>query len=900
MIRSAVVLAAVVLLACPAARTGAAPSPYEGLDVERLATRLESLQMTELLEELARNQRGGGGLLVRRLLIQATIARASKTPDQARRDALLDEAGAGLDKLIAELAKAVEPEQRMAYFDLVLRRIATDAVTKAAPYLYRIQYFHPVSDDAEKVLAMTKAPVKELRRLTNRMQNTHDEWGEDPKNLVMGHYWQLAEMMEHLRYRGSWVRLNRALALPKGADELGLLLRQAIHDVREYADASDNSKGVKFKSLLLTGMAHRLLGEYDKARSYLSRAADKRADPRFQLKAHFETAVSYIEEGKFARANTALATFRREGAALAARRAVPPVAVDFQSAMLEKHLLETRANAVAAKDPTKARQLEDESLQVIQAFITKHPNEKDRVVAMIAAKYAGRDPAGLKGPVLIILGQEAFAKARAAKEPKDRQIHLARTEKILDLVLKDDAATADMKATALWHLALVSNMQKDNLVAADYFRQLADDYPQNALARTAALNAVASLEGDLAENEMPADRGKEFLQRYRQTLYVLIGLSDRKDPQSNMWLYKYAQTLEALGMSKQARDYYDRIGSDSELYEPGRFKILQLDVQTLIRSSDKPSEKRREAEALIAGLRAYRDRARKYSSDKPERVAQVRRWGAQIDLDIAKLTKDVLENSASARALAHDVVQRWPDVPEIKREAQQFRIRLLLADGKVDAAIQPLISLIQENADGTQDLVAAAVNDIQEQLEVLQYRHGEEDAAKFKAYRDAYLVFAEKLWSLAKARITDPDDLYPYKQALARAYEAGTAEQAARAVKLFDELIEQRKAAGEEDWLNYRGLARSNWKLGKHDQAKELYEQLKDRLERKSVEWWRTWLELVRLELEMFADQPAALGAIVKQIDRLRDYDVRLGEYLNQFGRAEKQAKLWIEAAAGR
>ena len=877
----------------------AAPaSPYEKLDKHKLAKTLKDLQMTELLDELVRKQTSAKDITTRLLLIEAKIAKAAKAPDQEKRDELLAEVMADQDKLIKITKTAVEPADKLAYYRLLLRRIVTEGVTKAGPYVGRIQYFHARPGDADVVGQATKNALALLKRLTRWMGDAHDEWGEDTGTWVEGHYWRLEELIREARYRGAWIRLNRALVGGADAGERQSLLRQAIDDVKEYANAEDNSSGVKFRSLLLTGTAHRLLADYARARSFLARAADeKQVKPLFQLKAKFEAVVSYMDEAKFDQARAAIKDFRARGTKLAKAGGVLDVTVDFQEALLKSRLLEVRATAVRGKNAELAKKLQAQSLQALLDFVERYPAYERLLLELIAAKHEGKAPTGLSNPIKVALGRRAFERASAkGTDRPNREKLLAEAEKLLDLVLKDKKADKSIRAMALWYLGLVNNKQGENAPAAEYFRRLAAEHPDDPNAERAARNAVISLQGVLKEKKKePAEMGVGFVQKYKEALKVLVARLDRKDPQLDLYHYEYAQQLKTLALDAEAMAIFDRINPASEYYLPSRFEILALRTRALTNANLSAAEKRPAAQALIADLRNYRDRAAKYKSPRAERVRQVRGWGAECDLMIAQVMMDVLDQPAQAVQAATEVAKRWPDVPdEVKRRAQQFIVRRWLEKGSVEEAIAPLIKMLDQEE--TVDLVAEAIDQIRERIETLQHHTDAQARAKLAKLRGAYKVFAKKLYDWAKAKWAGSKDgarrMYAFKQALAGAYESGSKAEAGEALAIYQELARQ----DDDDWLNIRGLARCYRRLGKTAEAKKHYERLTEGLPETSTPWWRVQLELLGFYVQSFGDKVESLEMILLQIRRLRYRDNKMSGYLKQFNDLERQAERSLRA----
>jgi len=867
-------------------RAAVEASPYESLDESRLAKALKDLGMTELLDELVRRKAGAGDISAKALLAQSRIAAALRAKDQQTRDRLLDEALKIQDELIAATKNAVNDFDVLRHLRFRLDRAVTEGITKVEPYADRLLYFQERPGDVQAVEKLTGSALRQINRVTTLASLRLDDWGGDPERIVTGAVGRLEELLREARYRGAWIRLYRGMALPPGSPERAGLLRQAIVDVDEFANAEDNSSGVKFPSLLLSGMAARELGEWDAARSFLKRAGDASADPLVRLKALFETTRSYMDEGRFEEARTWLDRFRRQGSALLGARG--KVAVDMQAALLKRRLLKLRAEKVAQTDPAEAARLRRASIGALLEFIDRNPQYTQAFVEIIAAEFEGRSPEGLPPGILV-----AFAARELSKgTPKGDR----RAEEYLNKALAAGIADAGIHARALWYRAVARARQKRNLAAAEDFEELARSYPNDPQAKNAALGAVKIYYAILKAHAGDEQRlPKEFFRKYIRALETLIRGFGESDPQVRSYNYELAQQYDRLGRRREAIAAFSRIDPSSPLYLPSRYRILNLRVEMLRRSHAlTPQQRRKLAQDLLADLKTYRDRALKYvgaASDRRRRE-QVRAWGAECDMQIAYLLKDFLDAPDEAAAHARAVAARWPKVPGLRRRSQEFIVRLLLEAGKTDQAIEML-----RNLSGAHELVAEAIRQIRIRIERLEQQPRRDVAERLRAYRQAYKFFAERLYTWAKDRKLPPEKMYAYKQVAAGAWESGSRDELAKALRLYQELDRARP----RDAVNIRGLARCYRGLGKNRQAMEYYTRLVNGLPQKSSRWWRAQLERLEFALEMYKADAQGLRDILLQIRVLDLEDAYLGGLATEFNRIRGQARRRLEAlsAAG-
>ncbi|MCD6378227.1 MAG: tetratricopeptide repeat protein, partial [Planctomycetes bacterium] len=552
---------AVLSLILPQASAKDEKGVYEKLDQAKLAKTLKEFGMTELLETISKPSPGKKvNIVALSLLVDNKIKQALEAVDQENRDNLLDEAIAYLDRLIVATAKAKDDMTILKHYRFVLKRIVTEGITKADKYAERVSYFLASPDDPKILKRLTASALKRLDQLMDKLINLQELWADDEERMVTGAAWQLEALIDEVRYRGAWIRLYHAMVLPAGSEERSMLLQQAIQDVKKFADAEDNSSGVKFYSLLLSGICSRLLGKWQQAESYLDRAADEQAAPAVRLKALFEKVLCYIDQKKFTEAARAIEQFRKRGVDLG----MPKVAVDMQSALLASHLADVQADALEKSDPQAATEFRAKSRKYLLDFLEKYPNYREAFVEVIATKYEGVDTKELFPDMKILLGIRLYNKALRKYESSPQKVIpldlLTKAEKYFDEVLSDKRAGKKVQATALWYLALIRNLERRNLEAAKYFRQLAEKFPDDERARNAAIYAVRSLRGILAEkNVEPTEMGTTFVKEYAQCLSILVKNWGQTDPEIRSYNYELGMLYDKLGRTSEAIDAFERI-----------------------------------------------------------------------------------------------------------------------------------------------------------------------------------------------------------------------------------------------------------------------------------------------------------------------------------------------------
>ena len=870
--------AALALLCAHAfAQGGSGPaSAYERLDESRLAARLKDLQMAELLDALLKQSSSVERLEGLYLRSQAKIAAARSAKAEARRNALLDEAIAIQDQLVDQTTSAKGADELLRHYRYTLDRIVTEGITKTHGYVERLEYFLARPEDAGEVDKLTKSALGLLNRLLGRAEMTRDDWAGDDEQLVTGNIWRLEELLKEANYRGAWIRLYRGVVLPRNDPERGMLLHRAIEAVAEFANADDNTSGVKFTALLLSGMAARELGEWHNTAAFLKRAADKEAGP-LRLKAMFEMARSLIEQKQFAQAKK----FIEQDFAAVGREAASQVAVDMQSSLLMSHMLDLQARAIKPVNPHKADQLVEQSIQVLLDFIDKRPEYREAFMEVIAPKFEGRDAKGQPPAIQVALGIWYFNK----KTPEDG----ARAAELFGTVRRNKGAGETVHATALWYLGLISNSQRRNREAALFFGELAGSHPRDRRAKDAAFYALRSLNGILKEKKAePHQLGKEFVEQYAGVLKVLTDGWANVDPEVRLKYYDLGIQYETLGRTSEAIQAFSKVPSDSELYVPSRYRILDLRVQELLDAPLPGSAKRQLASSLITELSEYRRRAGKFEGD-PGRVEQVRNWAARCQMLEAQLHKDVLDEPDRAIEVARRAAKDWPTVPDIEAVTQEFVVRVLLETGKTEDAMK-----ILETFRGAEVLLAEMVNQIRTRIDRRELDTDPQAQQELEKYRQAYRVFANRLHKFALDKKLSAQQMYPFEQALAGAFEF-SAEDAAKALALYEKLDRARP----NEAINIRGLARCYRRLGRNKEAMEYYDRLIEGLPEGSAAWWRAQLERLRFFLQTHVGDAEGLKDALVHVRQLRRYKgSQLGGFHRQFGAIEGEVNDLLKSLA--
>ncbi len=870
-----VLLAALAALAAgaPPGARGAGASAFERLDNLKLARALKELDMQELLSALV--GRDGRSIEAKVLLAETSRRAAAKTQDQAERDRLLDEAIEAYAELAEMTKDATGFEGRLQHFTFRLEKIVLAGTVKVESYVERIQYFCEGIDDAETVRRITKPAVRELDALVAELQDVHDKWARDDRAVILGWLDKLERLIGRVRYRGAWARYYRGIVLPPDDTGRKMLLQRTMEDVFEFCRDPDNSSGVKYQSLQLSGKAARELGEFDNARALLKQADSASASSTVRLNAMFEYARSFIDQERFAEADQEIEKFRQQAPKLAG---VQPVAVDLQWTLLRYRRLMVEAAKLRQSDPARAGKQEDEAFGLVTKLLEKYPRFQAPLLRLLKDLVKRRDATTLSADMLLLKIRELL---------RDKKYDEAAAA--CETILTHPEATDAHKAQALWWGGAIHSEQRRNFPAAEKWVALAERYPKDANAPAAAANAVSSYQAVLqdpakAEAHLADKRKGGFVDKYTHALEVLVDTHGNRDPK---YRYELGVCYDLLGRYDDAIRCFGLVPDTHRLYMPSRYRILQQRYNKLQEQRQEDwIQRRRTATALVADLGDFRDRAARFaeSSTDKQLAASVRKWGAECGLMIVRIYKDVLGDLAEALRQAERVLKEQKEFPDIVREARMLVMTIKLEQNKVDEVIAELEQSIQQgDVPGAEKVLVKIVPDLRVRVERLIHATDKKSADTLAQLLPQYSLFASRLYDFAVKSGFKGEQLVPVQEAKAHSLSLGfgakaaadrkkAEQQAGEALALYASLSKARPNYGPY----IRGLARCHRTLGNTKEAMELYDRLIEGLPEKSPEWWRMQLERLQFYMELLdAEKDAQRRA--KSLDQALLYIKLLG-----------------------
>ena len=433
---------------------------------------------------------------------------------------------------------------------------------------------------------------------------------------------RIGDLERTLSYKLAWICLYRGLA-SDDADARQAALTEAVSLAQPFA-TGDPSSGVKFWSLLICGRACRAMGQYDRAAECLAEAGSERADAMTREEAAFETARNAIEQAggqgqagrslqdRFAAASAETDKYDKLVAQAAAE---DRDSMTWKAVLLRHALLTSQA---AAAGPEQAKTLDSQAQKVLADFALKHREWATRAEVLEAAvsRYASRsDWDALNSFVLLSLAaQPQGAGDEPASVPASGPA--AERRRLLEIVLgRSDDLSLQLAPQATWQLGL-SLAQSDPIAAAERFTEIAARFPDNPLARSAALNAAASYNAAvvaLAEKgkTVPADVRRKFIATIETLLARWGSGSDVAEWQFDLaWQYQKLAEATAAGAERdalqdKALSAYEAVPAEGEHRMEARRRALEIRYLALSRAGVEPSAGQQAAESLVKALWAF-------------------------------------------------------------------------------------------------------------------------------------------------------------------------------------------------------------------------------------------------------------------------------------------------------
>ena len=311
--------------------------------------------------------------------------------------------------------------------------------------------------------------------------------------------------------------------------------------------------------------------------------------------------------------------------------------------------------------------------------------------------------------------------------------------------------------------------RKQNVEAADYFMQLAGQFPQHDRAEEAAHNACLVYMLLIEDRQKQGQDVSMLLRRkFLDALKVLTGnaswAADRPQWffdlgwQSEQVAYGGAQSqAEQNQLLRQAVDAYAAVPREQSQYMQARNRELELRARLLRRVEEGGA--RAVAQALVDELAAYAREAMAAAEgmSSPQRKADLAQWAGNARYQRAVLISEVMGDSQAGIQAAMQVAKDFPNT-DVGRDSQEFVIRKYIEQGQVDQAIAEVETFRRTYPEQAAPLLSQIVGSIRSRIQSLQ--RDPAARAELDTYRKVYMNFAKVLLDRAQAQGQGGKDLF--------------------------------------------------------------------------------------------------------------------------------------------
>ncbi|MFW6145975.1 MAG: tetratricopeptide repeat protein [Planctomycetota bacterium] len=798
----------------------------------------------------------------------------------------VSEREAALKARIARRAEATASDEIVRWYLDRVALAALPALERGAGAARRVRFALADEADRETLAALASSSLASLDELIRDLDARIDRARRDPDEVIVGLPDKLAPVRAAAVYRRAWVGLYLAMV----SSEPGATSRpaRAVRSRRErrLLDAAEDAKqfattaeapDVKRAAALLRGTALARAGEVDAAEAVLKPLVEDAKAGALRVEAAFELARLASDAGRWD-----VAWRRSEAFVEQCEPAVAPeraIVVRLYGAVLADRVC--RRRAAAADDPGEKAAWTARADNALAHLLLDHPDHLPALSAALARPWRHRrDLDALPTAVLVARG---VADARETPGAAIACLRIA--------VDRDDRVSRAFAGTGLWRLAAALYRRggaageegwADRSAAAERFVQLARAHGDDERAADAAANAARIL---LRRIDALETQGRPVEPALRRRCAAVLALIVTRWPEQGETLgctLAVARQYDRLGDRDRALRWYRRVEETSGQYLFARYGELALRSDALIgQVADVAAEgMTAEAEAVVAALTDLVKRARREAQALPasERRRRVPALAAAADYRIARLLADPLGRSDEALDHCQRVVERWAAHEQVVTAAEALRIEVLLAEGRLEAAMAALNRLLKTAGDqaGRRQLVMVTL-EVRKRLAAV--RRGDGTAGATGALDESYLRLADR----ACRAVTEADEAtrYPLEQMRAEALvENDRLEEAER---VFNRLARTRP----DDARTLEGLARCYRLGGRHSEAMALYETVLaglDPVEHADL-WWRVQLALARCAYDAADGDAGRLRRLEIRLAQLEVQDRAFGGYRPAFER---------------
>ncbi len=888
------------------------PAEEDRFDTAAFQNALRARGLTELLE-LHLNEfppRNEESLIL--LQRQVRLSRyADATLSEAERLAALAEA----NRLLEQLIRMRDTDPRRHEWRCVLAQSLLNE--EAAPAIARIILLGGNADDRRVLADRAGRAVALLEKVVSDVDSEYARL--DAMNLrdyerveESGYIDRLETADAQARYLIIWAAFYDALPRAPRDTLRHQRLESVLDRLEEEAwllEKPHDETHLQAQTLLLAGMAERLMGLDDAAERHLDeavRAVQKISDPAEQkslewvtLRAVVERARALHHAGRGGAAAEVLDDFERKTAAGEESFGHRLVIAMARRALHKSAAAQARAD----KEPVRAAQEQAAATAELVRLAEGHAGHRDEIYGTLYDLMgADADLTSLddieKAALMAGLLRDArrMEDSAGAWPPPDGPPHPggATPEALRRRVLQIGASMppggpavhASLEPEIAFNLAVAYQQLGDSVEAARQFLRVGREYPRFPDALRASLLAVqlayqlrAAPQSDPAAGELYLDALAALVTRH--------GAS----PEARYWRFFYALALEDAGRYADAAAQYLLVEPLHEhALEAMCFRARSLGAALLHASqtngSDAVSMRRGVAEILDL-LRDFNARAAELKSTAaPDRVREIDAMMAEAALVQARIQLlPMVGNPQRALEILAQFETTWPDAKRPMGAVLATRLTALQRLGRFDDAAALLPGYVAIDPAGAGATLQSLYTPLAEALEK-ESVDGAAEGAEMRSELARRIAEQLCIWAQQPQSHVDEAGLRALKlqlgEALVRAGEPAQARQ------VFLECGARSAAAAPSgagvDARAVMGLAESHYVSGEFDAALPLYNKIATTLSPQFPMRWKALLRDLQCRKELGHD-PAGIAKVIQnqQVDRHYADPAAGGRYVSAF-----------------
>lgn len=815
-------------------------------------------------------------------LIQRDIKLARRDDIEVSREEsqrLLAEANAILETII----KKNPGDQRSLEWRLQLAR--SMLYEQAEPYYSSILYRGLAGDYPERLESLMRRVTDVLSELVEYLDSEYARLDELSIRAYerledTGYVDKIETAMPEAEYMLRWARFYLGLSLPAESREHRELLAQVLTEIRDKTPLlrEDHSvTHVQAQSLLLAGMASRLLGDYNGAINYLGSAVTVTSaitDPVERRDLQWVATLGSIERVR---------TLRDAGRFDAARSAAQRLASLYQgdraedfgmrlvAALLESSIAMSAADAAEKAGKTgEAQRLRHDAMGPLESLAEQNPANRDQIYANVYELTRGEVRAFHPFETCaIIAGQIAEARKRLAAR-QDASGDLIQTGARRDaedsaVALLDDAITqaksliasadvddANLKCEARFNLAVAQFQRGMRFEAADNFHHVASKCPEFFRAQAAAQHAV-EIAAQLAEDPS-LGRRSDVRSLFARTLHTLI--NQYADSESAAyWRFFLAQMVEDEGHFAKASRIYESVPADHPHRLLARYRAARCQIEALkVLVQNRPDdivEIKRDAVAARAAMKRFLDSIEDAGDD--EQLERLRAEGAVLLAELNVLSG--VNEPDAALELLDGFEQRYGGGGGLLGRVLRTRIVAFEAAGRLDDARAAVPRFMNSAPNEAGPTLQALFDSNWTEVKRLR-RDGRFEEARDKA--ESALLFAQQLDDWAKSGTSTLDATQRQYVRLQHAEAKLEAGRIAEARAMFESLADKMP----DDPRILTGMAEVMYRSGRYDEALKRYNRLYQVLPANDEQRFMALLRDLQCRTELGNDPEGIIKAI--------------------------------------